>query len=78
MKYLLHRLTALLLAVLLLCSAGSALVLAALERFDPACVLGTEPSDMLAAGGRRARQGTVSSTSTTPTARSMPWAAPGS
>ena len=57
MKYLLHRLTALLLAVLLLCSAGSALVLAAPERFDPACVLGTEPSDMLAAGGRRVQAG---------------------
>ena len=57
MKYLLQRLTALLLAVLLLCSAGGELALAAPERFDPTCVLGTEPSDMLAGGGRRVQAG---------------------
>ena len=55
MKYLLHRLTALLLAVLLLCSAGNLSAIAAQPGLDPACVLGTEPSDMLAGGGRRVR-----------------------
>ncbi|MBR7009406.1 MAG: S-layer homology domain-containing protein [Oscillospiraceae bacterium] len=54
MKYLLHRLTALLLALLLLCSAGGALAMAAQDGLsDPACVLGATPSEMLAGGGRQ-------------------------
>ena len=57
MKYLLHRLTALLLAVLLLCSAVGLSALAAQDGPDPACVLGTDPTDMLSAGGRRVRAG---------------------
>lgn len=56
MKFLLHRLTALLLALLLLCSTGSVFALAAQSSLpDPACVLGTEASDMLAGGGRQVR-----------------------
>ena len=56
MKHLLHRLTALLLAVLLLCSAGNVFALAAQSALeDPACVLGTAASDMLAGGGRQVR-----------------------
>ena len=56
MKYLLHRMTALLLAVLLLCSAGSVFALAAPTGLpDPACALGTTASDMLAGGGRQVR-----------------------
>ena len=58
MKYLFHRLTALLLAVLLLCGAGGILSYAAqITLPDPACVLGTDPTDMLAAGGRRVTAG---------------------
>ena len=54
MKYLGHRLTALLLAVLLLCSAGSSFAAAAHEgRRDPACILGASPAEMLAGGGRQ-------------------------
>ena len=58
MKYLLHRMTALLLAMLLLCSACGVLALAAQPGLpDPACRLGTDPSDMLAGGGRRVTAG---------------------
>ena len=54
MKYLLHRTTALLLALLLLFSAGSVFAFAAQTSLpDPACVLGTTPSAMLAGGGRQ-------------------------
>ena len=53
MKALLYRMTALLLAVLLLCSAGSGLSFAALDDPpDPCCVLGADPKDMLAGGGK--------------------------
>ena len=53
MKALLYRITALLLAVLLLCSAGSGLSFAALDDPpDPFCVLGADPKDMLAGGGK--------------------------
>ncbi len=53
MRALTQRFTALLLALLLLCSAGSGLSYAALEApADPACVLGADPKDMLAGGGR--------------------------
>ena len=58
MKFLLHRFTALLLAVLLFCSAGGVLAFAAQTALpDPGCTLGTDPSDMLAAGGRRVTAG---------------------
>ena len=56
MKYLLHRMTALLLALLLLCSAGGVFAFASQKALpDPACALGTDPADMLAGGGRFVR-----------------------
>ena len=57
MKYLLHRMTALLLALLLLCSVGLPALAAQPGLPDPACELGTTPTDMLAAGGRRVSAG---------------------
>ncbi len=56
MKYLLHRLFALALAVLLLCGSVGLSAFAS-DLPDPSCVLGTDPADMLAAGGRRVRAG---------------------
>ena len=53
MKTLFHRLTALILALLLLCSAGSVLSFAAQPGLpDSACELGADPKDMLAGGGK--------------------------
>ena len=54
MKHLFRRLTALLLALLLLGGTGNLLALAAQEeRLNPACTLGTSASAMLAGGGRQ-------------------------
>ena len=56
MKYLCYRLSALLLAVLLLLSGGPLPALAAeVGRTDALCELGTAPADMLSGGGRQVR-----------------------
>ena len=57
MKRLITRWIALTLAAALLCGLGPQTALARPARPDPACALGTEPSDMLAAGGRRVQAG---------------------